>query len=312
MATVQSDQLLTQFQPNEITPELARKRRSQFRIIFDRFTRNKVAVAGFVVLAVLLVAAVFAPIITGQTSTYDPPNDPNLSIALSGPIPGHPLGTDDLGRDELARMLFGGRVSLAVGILTALLTILIAVTVGSLAGYYGGWVDMVMMRVTDAFLSVPLLVVLFVLARTFSDGSVPSIVILIAAFEWPSVARVVRGEFLGLKEREFLLAARTLGANDLRLMVRHILPNAAGPIIVAATLVVGDAIITESVLSFFSFGVRPPTSSWGSMLNNSRDFISSDPLLLYLPGIAILITVLCFNLMGDGLRDALDPYMTER
>ena len=296
----------------ELTPELTRKRRSQLRLIADRFVRNRAALVGLCVLILIALGAIFAPIIVHQTATYNPANDPNLAIALSGPIPGHPLGTDDLGRDELARLLFGGRVSLSVGILTMLLSICLGVGIGSLAGYYGGVLDNIMMRVTDAFLSVPLYLILFVLSTSFSDGSIKSVVVLIGLFEWPAVARIVRGEFLAYKEREFLLAARTLGAGDARLMLRHILPNAAGPIIVAATLVISDAIIVESILSFFGFGVQPPTSSWGSMLSNSQSYITSDPLLLYLPGLAILITVLCFNLMGDGLRDALDPYMTQR
>lgn len=296
----------------ELTPELTRKRRSQLQIIIDRFVRNRAALVGFVVLVIIALGAIFAPLIVHQTATYNPANDPNLSIALSGPIPGHPLGTDDLGRDELARLLFGGRVSLLVGVLTMVLSIVLGVGIGALAGYYGGAVDNLMMRVTDAFLSVPLYLILFVLSLSFSDGTIKSVVILISIFQWPTVTRIVRGEFLAYKEREFLLAARTLGAGDVRLILRHILPNAAGPIIVSATLVISNAIIVESILSFFGFGIQPPTSSWGSMLNNSQSYITSDPLLLYLPGLAILITVLCFNLMGDGLRDALDPYMTQR
>ena len=312
MDTLQSNQVLAPIGPAELTPELLHKRRSQLRIIADRFVRNRMALVGLIVLVLMVLLAVFAPIIVHQTATYDPANDPNLAISLNGPSPAHPFGTDDLGRDELARLLFGGRVSLTVGLMTMLVAITIGVGIGALAGFYGGWIDNVFMRVTDAFLSVPLLLVLFVLSASFSDGTIKSVVIIIAAFEWPTVARIVRGEFLGLKEREFLLAARTLGASNGRLMLRHILPNAAGPIIVAATLVVGDAIIVESVLSFFNFGIQPPQSSWGSLLNRARDYITTDPLLLYLPGLAILITVLCVNLMGDGLRDALDPYMTER
>ncbi|MBF6589485.1 MAG: ABC transporter permease [Ktedonobacterales bacterium] len=312
MDTIAPEPTLAPLDTIELTPELARKRKSQFRIIVERFVRNRVSVAGFLIIVVIALLAILAPIITRQTATFDPATDTNPFLILSGPIPGHPLGTDEVGRDELARLLFGGRVSLLVGVATALVAIVIGVSVGALAGFYGGWVDTAMMRVTDAFLSVPLLLVLLVLSVAFSDGSIFSIVILIAFFEWPVVARIVRGEFLSLKEREFLLAARTLGAGDIRLILRHILPNAAGPIIVAATLVVGDAIITESVLSFFNYGIRPPTSSWGTMLDDSRSYITTLPLLLYLPGFAILFTVLSFNLMGDGLRDALDPYMTQR
>jgi peptide/nickel transport system permease protein len=169
-----------------------------------------------------------------------------------------------------------------------------------------------MMRATDVMLALPQLLLLFVLSLSFSDGSIFAVTTLIAALAWPTTARIVRGEFLAIKEREFLLAARTLGAGHLRLIVRHLLPNAAGPIIVAATLEIGGNIIDESVLSFFGFGLNPPQSSWGVMLDQAQNFFFADPLMLYVPGLAILISVLCFNLMGDGLRDALDPYVTER
>ena len=295
----------------DITPELARKRRGQLRIIFDRFIRNRAAVVGLVVLSLIVLMAIFAPVLTHQTKTFDPANDPTpnqfLPISLQ-----HPLGTDQLGRDVFARLLFGAQVSLLVGASSMMVAIFIGVTLGALAGYYGGAVDNLLMRAVDCMLSIPYLLLLFVLSLSFSNGSVPAIVLLIAVLAWPGTARLVRGEFLSLKQREFLLASRTLGAGNFRLMFRHILPNAAGPIIVNATLLVGANIITESVLSFFGFGINPPKSSWGTMLNSARDFYFTDPLLLYIPGIAILITVLCFNLMGDGLRDALDPYMTER
>src|SRR5262249_9153097 len=197
------------------------------------------------------------------------------------------------------------RVSLLVGLASMMVAVIVGITIGALAGYYGGWLDNVMMRVTDAVLSIPLYLLLFVLSATFANGSVLSVVLIIAVFAWAATARIVRGEFLGAKEREFLLAARTLGANDFRLMLVHILPNAIGPIIVAATLLVGNNIILESTLSFFGFGVQKPISTWGTMLAESQSFIFTTPLLVFVPGLAILITVLAFNLMGDGLRDAL-------
>jgi peptide/nickel transport system permease protein len=295
----------------ELTPELARKRRGQLRIIFDRFIKNRAAVVGLVVLSVIVLMAIFAPVITHQTKIFDPANQPTPNQFLH-PSLQHPLGTDQLGRDVFARMLFGAQVSLLVGASSMAVAIFIGVTLGAIAGFYGGAVDNLLMRLVDSMLSIPYLLLLFVLSLSFSNGSVPSIVILIAVLAWPGSARLVRGEFLSLKQREFLLASRTLGAGNFRLMFRHILPNAAGPIIVNATLLVGANIITESVLSFFGFGIQPPKASWGNLLDSARDFYFTDPLLLYIPGIAILITVLCFNLMGDGLRDALDPYMTER
>lgn len=296
----------------EVTPELAGKRRSQGRIIFDRFVRNRPAVAGALVLIVIGAAALFAPIITHQTATYDPSIAIDVPNQFAPPSLTHLLGTDDLGRDEFARLLFGARVSLLVGITSMLAAVLIGIAIGALAGFYGGWLDNLMMRVTDAVLSIPLYLLLFVLSATFADGSILSVVLIIAFFAWAPTARIVRGEFLSNKEREFLLAARTLGASDFRLMLFHILPNAIGPVIVAATLLVGNNIILESTLSFFGFGIQKPLSSWGTMLAESQSFIFTTPLLVFVPGLAILITVLAFNIMGDGLRDAFDPYLTER
>ncbi|MGZ3674981.1 MAG: ABC transporter permease [Ktedonobacterales bacterium] len=296
----------------ELTPELSQKRRGQLRIIVDRFLRNKLAVVSLGLLLIMVVLAALAPVLTHTTLQNQPAIDPNPINAFAPPSAAHLLGTDDIGRDEFARLLYGAQVSLAVGVFAMLLTIIIGVVLGSVAGYYGGWFDTLLMRVTDAFLSVPFYLILFVLSKVFSNGQVSDVVLLIGLFSWPGTARIVRAEFLSYKEREFLMAARTLGAGNFRLMFRHILPNAAGPIIVSATLLVGGAIITESTLSFFGFGIQPPTPSWGNMLTDSREYIFKDPLLLYLPGLAILLVVLCFNLIGDGLRDALDPYMTER
>lgn len=297
-----------------LTPELARKRRNQFQIIVDRFVRNRLAVAGFCVLVLIGAAALLAPILYHQTVTYDPSTYINLkeSPAFQGPSLQHLLGTDELGRDEMARILYGGRVSLLIGISSMFIAILVGVTIGALAGYFGGVVDNALMRVTDIILAIPLYLLLFVLSASFSDGTIFSIVILIAIFSWTYTARLVRSEFLALKEREFVMAARTLGASNFRLMVRHILPNAAGPIIVSATLLVGANIILESILSFFGFGIALPLASWGTMVAKSKDYFLQDPMLVWAPGLCILIVVLSFNLMGDGLRDALDPYLTER
>ncbi len=208
--------------------------------------------------------------------------------------------------------MVGGQTSLIVGMLSMLLGITIGTLIGALAGFYGGWIDNILMRVTDVVLAVPLYLLLFVLSVAFSDGSPRTVILIIAVFSWTYAARLIRGEFLALKEREFVMAARTIGAKNLRLMFRHILPNAAGPIIVNATLLVGTNIITESILSYFGFGIQPPTASWGTMISTGDNFIDADPWMVLVPGLLIFITVLSFNLMGDGLRDALDPYMTER
>ena len=193
-----------------------------------------------------------------------------------------------------------------------LVSLVLGVGIGAFAGFYGGIVDNILMRFTDIVLSVPLYLLLFVLSASFSDGSPRSVIFLIAIFGWTSSARLVRGEFLSMREREYVLAARTIGAGNLRLMFRHILPNAAGPIIVNATLLIGTNIILESVLSFFGFGLHPPTSSWGNMVSAGQNLFDNAPWLVFTPALLIFFTVLSINLVGDGLRDALDPYMTER
>lgn len=312
MTTIQPNPAFAPEAALDLTPQLASKRKSQLRLIGERFLRNKVSVVGMSFLVVITLGVIFAPLIVPGHTGYDPSTTPNLLIRFQGPSLQHWLGTDDIGRDELARLLYGGRVSMEVGFAVAIISVIIGVVVGAVAGFFGGWVDTIMMRVTDALLSVPLLLILIVLSKSFGNGQISDVVIIISAFEWLILARIVRGEFLALKEREFLLAARTLGASNLRLMFRHILPNAIGPIVVGGTLAVGDAIIIESTLSFFSFGINPPTPSWGNMLTDAQGYLSVDTLLAILPGLAILFTVLCVNLMGDGLRDALDPYMTQR
>lgn len=292
----------------ELTPALVQKRRSQGRIIFDRFIRNRAALAGAAVLILMFLFCFLGPIISGhnQPDVIHPPD------ASQAPSLTYPFGTDDVGRDQLARAMAGGQVSLLVGLTSMLGAIIFGIGIGSLAGYYGGIVDNILMRLTDVVLAVPLYLLLFVLSATFSDGSPRSVIFLIAVLSWTYAARLVRGEFLALKEREYVLAARTIGARNFRIMFRHILPNAAGPIIVNATLLVGANIILESVLSFFGFGLHPPSSSWGNMISDGQALYELAPWLVFFPGFLIFITVLSFNLVGDGLRDALDPYMTER
>jgi len=294
----------------ELTPELVQKRRSQARIIFDRFIRNRAAIAGAVFLILLFVFCFLGPTITGH-------NDPNsIDVTPGGQLAdiswAHPLGTDDVGRDTLARVMVGGQVSLLVGLTSMLMAIVFGITIGAFAGFYGGVIDNLLMRFTDVILAVPLYLLLFVLSASFTDGTPKSVIILIAIFGWTYAARLVRGEFLSLKEREYVLAARTIGARDFRMMFRHILPNAAGPIIVNATLLIGTNIILESVLSYFGFGIKPPDASWGSMIEVGQGLVDVDAKLVFIPGLLVFFTVLSLNLVGDGLRDALDPYMTER
>jgi peptide/nickel transport system permease protein len=294
----------------EVTPALVQERRGQGRIIWDRFIRNRAAVIGAVALLLLILFCFIGPYL--WTINPDSTNVLNISATLANPSLAHPLGTDDVGRDTMARAMYGGRVSLLIGFTSMLMALVFGISVGSFAGYYGGWVDNVLMRFTDVILAVPLYLLLFVLSAAFTDGSPRSVIILIALFGWTFAARLVRSEFLSLKEREFVMASRTIGARDFRLMFYHILPNAAGPIIVNATLLIGTNIILESVLSYFGFGIQPPTSSWGSMISTGESFFDADPWLVFIPGLLIFFTVLSFNLVGDGLRDALDPYMTER
>jgi peptide/nickel transport system permease protein len=292
----------------ELTPALVQKRRSQARIIFDRFIRNKAALVGAAVLIFMFLFCFLGPIIIG----HNQPNVIHPADASQAPSLRYPFGTDDVGRDQLARAMAGGQVSLLVGLSSMLMAIVFGIGIGSVAGYFGGVVDNVLMRFTDVVLAVPLYLLLFVLSASFSDGSVASVVFLIAIFGWTYAARLVRGEFLTLKEREYVLAARTIGAGNFRIMMRHVLPNAAGPIIVNATLLVGANIILESVLSYFGFGLHPPYASWGNMISDGQALYELAPWLVFFPGFLIFVTVLSFNLVGDGLRDALDPYMTER
>jgi peptide/nickel transport system permease protein len=295
----------------ELTPTLVQKRRSQGRIIFDRFIRNKAAIVGACFLIFLFLFCFLGPTLTGHNN----PNATHVTSAadtLAGPSLKYPFGTDDVGRDEFARAMVGGQTSLLVGLFSMLMAIILGVGIGAFAGFYGGLVDNLLMRFTDVILAIPLYLLLFVLSASFTDGSPRSVIILIAIFGWTYAARLVRGEFLALKEREYVAAARTIGAKNFRLMFRHMLPNAAGPIIVNATLLVSSNIILESVLSYFGFGIKPPVASWGSMLSDGQGLADVSPLLAYIPALLIIFTVMSLNLVGDGLRDALDPYMTER
>lgn len=292
----------------EVTPALVQKRRSQGRIIFDRFIRNRAAIVGAVFLCLLVLFCFLGPTITG----HNHPDTLHTADALQPPSLTYPFGTDDVGRDQFARAMAGGQISLFVGLASMLVAIILGIGVGAFAGFYGGIVDNILMRLTDIVLSVPLYLLLFVLSASFSDGSPRSVIFLIAIFGWTSAARLVRGEFLAMKEREYVLAARTIGAGNLRLMFRHILPNCAGPIIVNATLLIGANIILESVLSYFGFGLHPPSASWGNMVSDGQNLFDTAPYLVFTPGLLIFLTVLSCNMVGDGLRDALDPYMTER
>lgn len=295
----------------ELTPALVQKRRSQGRIIFDRFTRNRVALGGAIFLILLCLLCFLGPTLTAHNQP-DILHVTSASDTFAPPSLRFPMGTDDVGRDVFARAMAGGQVSLLVGLISMFVSIILGVAVGAFAGFFGGIIDNVLMRLTDVVLAIPLYLLLFVLSSALTDHTPKSVVLLISIFGWTTAARLVRSEFIAHREREYVMAARTIGAKNLRLMFRHILPNAAGPIIVNATLLIGINIILESVLSFFGFGIQVPFASWGNMISYGQGFLDQDPLLVFIPGILIFLTVLSFNLVGDGLRDALDPYMTER
>jgi peptide/nickel transport system permease protein len=261
---------------------------------------------GGVLVILLFLVAIFAPLL----APYEPDYIDRHHI-LEPPSRLHPLGTDDLGRDVLSRMLYGARVSLAVGFVAVGIATVIGVIIGAVAGYYGGLVDRILMRFVDIMLSIPtLFLILSVIA--FVGANIWNIMIIIGLTSWMGVARLVRAEFLSLKEREFVLAARALGASDLRIIFRHMLPNSLAPVIVNAVLMVASAVLLESSLSFLGLGVQPPQPSWGNILTAGKANIEIAWWLSLFPGLAILITVLSYNLLGEGLRDALDPRLWER
>jgi peptide/nickel transport system permease protein len=248
-------------------------------------------------------------VITALTAQWVSPLDPNfqtLDNRLLPPSWVHLMGTDQYGRDVFSRLLYGARISLAVGLVAVSIYVLIGTTIGSLAGYYGGWLDGVLMRFTDIFLCIPTFL-LILMAIAFVGPSILNIMVVIGLTAWTDTARLVRGEVLALKEREFIQAARLIGMSDARLILKHLLPNALGPVMVVATLGIGGAILLESSLSFLGLGVQPPTASWGNMLMEGKDHLTDAWWLVTFPGAAIFITVLGFYLLGEGLRDFLDP-----
>jgi peptide/nickel transport system permease protein len=277
-----------------------------------RFKRHRLAYGSLWLLALLSLAVLLGPYVWTIGI-----NDIDFGARLKGPSATHPLGTDDLGRDLLARMLYGGRISLAVGLAAMLTGILIGVVVGAIAGISRGWVDAFLMWLTDLFLSLPQLPLLLLLIFFFRDplkavfgpevGIFLLIVLVIGGLSWMPVARLVRAQFFSLREKEFVEAARALGASTQRQVVRHILPNALGPVIVAATINIAAAIIAESTLSFLGLGFPPDIPTWGRILNDSRDYLDLAVHWAMFPGLAIFIAVLTINFIGDGLRDALDP-----
>jgi peptide/nickel transport system permease protein len=286
------------------------------QLAWRRFRRHKMAMFGLLLLFALMVYVVGGAFVLSEE--YANFND--VSIKLQSPSRTHPFGTDAIGRDILARTIYGGQISLIIGLAAVGVALVVGVTVGAVSGYYGGWIDSILMRFTEALLCIPQLFLLIVAAkylgskvpnfelfgRTFS-GSVVVIILIIGLDSWMYLARIVRSQVLSVKEQEFVTAARCTGTSNGAIIVTHILPNTIAPIIVNATLGVAGAILTEAYISFLGLGVRPPTATWGNMLEDANRYLENAPWLWFFPGLMILLTVLAINFVGDGLRDALDP-----
>ncbi len=285
----------------EYFSEIGVEHLSPAAMFWRQFRRHIPALISIVVLVFLAILCFSAPVIAPyKFSAID------LRNIKQPPTLNHLMGTDDLGRDLFTRVLYGGRISLSIGIFAALVATAFGTMVGSLAGFYGGRLDNILMRFTDLAFSIPTLPLLIVISA-FTKSSLPIMILVIGALSWVPTARVVRGSVLSIKSQDFITAARMIGARNMRIIFRHIIPNIIGPIVVGATLSVGGAIITESALSFLGLGVQPPTPSWGNMLQDSQTTMATKPWLTIFPGLAILLTVLCINFIGDGLQDALDP-----
>ncbi|MCL4514274.1 MAG: ABC transporter permease [Firmicutes bacterium] len=281
------------------------ERESLLRNTWRRLLRNKMAVVGLILIIVLTLLAIFA----GTVSPYDPYQQ-SFREKLQPPNAAHLLGTDELGRDMLSRLIYGARISLSVGLISQFIAVIIGIIVGAVAGYFGGRVDNYLMRLTDMMFAFPDL--LFAMGIMFALGpGLINLFIALGIVGWAGMARLVRGQVLSLREREFIEAARAIGESDFRIIMRHVLPNCMAPIIISVTLGIPGAIMAEAGLSFLGLGAQPPLSSWGQMIAFGKAWMRSAPWLSIYPGLAIMITVLAFNLFGDGLRDALDPRLKD-
>jgi len=286
------------------------------QLAWRRFRRHKMALAGLVVIVLLILYAFAGSFVFSEAYA----NFTDTGLRLVAPTAEHPFGTDTVGRDLLARTVYGGQISLLIGLTAVLIEVALGVLIGAVAGYYGGWIDSTLMRFTEAMLNIPQLFLLIVMAKFFGgkvpnieflgrsfSGSVVVIVVIIGLTSWMYLARIVRAEFLSIKENEYILAAKATGTPSGQIIFRHILPNSVAPIVVTGTLGVANAILSEAYISFLGLGVQPPTATWGNMLNGAYKYLESAPWLWIFPGLLILLTVLSINFVGDGLRDALDP-----
>jgi len=303
--------------PRLIQDEIEAPPLSLGRLTWLRFRRHKMAMFGSVMLILLCIYSIGGAFVYTEKFA----NDTDASLGMQAPTLTHPFGTDPVGRDVLARTIYGGQISLLIGITAVLIETLAGILIGAAAGYFGGWLDSLLMRFTEAMLIIPEIFLLIVMAKEFGgkfpsvaifgrefSGSVIVIVVIIGLTSWMYLARIVRAEFLSLKEFDFVLAARATGTSNAGIIFRHVLPNCMAPIIVSATLGVANAILNEAYISFLGLGVQPPTATWGNMLDGANNYLETAPWLWFFPGALILLTVLSINFLGDGLRDALDPH----
>ncbi|AZR72591.1 peptide ABC transporter permease [Anoxybacter fermentans] len=290
-----------------VAQELRGNMESPWRLVWKRFKKNKLALIGLVILTIIALCSIFAPFLTKHD-----PYKTNILDSRSAPNSKYWLGTDSVGRDIYTRLLYGGRISLTVGLVSMSISVLIGTILGSIAGYYGGWIDNLICRLVDIFNCFPTLILAPTVMVVFGP-SIYNVMIVIGLLSWQGTCRLVRGEFLSLREREFVEAARALGEKDFRIIFKHILPNAFAPIIVSSTLKVAYAILLEASLSFLGIGVQPPIPSWGNMLTEAKNIVILEdmPWFWIPPGIMVILSVLSINFIGDGLRDALDPKLKE-
>ena len=284
-------------------PELKRGGVGQWSLAVRAFRKNRIAVIGGMVVVWVYLIALVTPLI----APHDPAAQASLLTRLAAPSGEFPLGTDHLARDVFSRMMYGARISLSIGFVAVGISVTIGTLLGAVAGYLGGWVDTVVMRIVDMVISFPRLVLLIAIVALFDSQSIFMIMAVLGFTQWPGTARIVRGEVLSLREREFVEATRALGFSRRRIILRHVIPNTLAPVIVTATLGIGNVIVLEAGLSFLGLGLQPPTPSWGSMVADGRDHLLNAWWIATFPGLAIVLTVVAFNLVGDGLRDALDP-----
>jgi ABC-type dipeptide/oligopeptide/nickel transport system permease subunit len=289
----------------KIEPLLPARQKGYWRLVWRRFKQHRIAYVGLLFFLALLLLVIIGPYLVPYQL-----DQVSLAERMHGPSERHWFGTDELGRDTWVRIMHGGRVSLAVGLIVGISTVIIGGLIGIVAGYFGGILDNILMRIVDVIYTIPRIVLLLVLAKMAGPG-LSNIVIILVALEWTNAARLARGAVLSFREQEFVLAAKCLGASRWRIMLRHLLPNSLAPLIVAATLDAGAAIRAESTLSFLGLGIQPPTPSWGNLLTNASTNIFIAPVQVFLPGVFIFFALMSFNLLGDALRDAMDPRLSQ-